>query len=190
MLDTYRDEFNDEMYAVVIFINILNLLWFLCIIFFILLSVLVILFCNAVSLSVVSCSTSRPVISMWNRGWELPSRSAPSFLQTGECPFMLRKLLWSCHSAVLVPKPHIPLAVQVHHCGGARLECAGLPVRLHLLSVWRSQRLWCGDHALQRPRRYDPLENMNVMLRNVSAGLTFSFIEFEVIKSLKYLNWS
>lgn len=46
--------------------------------------------------------------------------------------------------------------LQVHHCGGARLERVGLPVGLHLLSVRRPQRLRSGHHALQRPGRCGP----------------------------------
>lgn len=46
--------------------------------------------------------------------------------------------------------------LQVHHRGGARLERAGLPVGLHLLSVRSPQRLWRRHHALQRPGRCAP----------------------------------
>ncbi len=107
---------------------------------------------------------------MWDRGWELPSPSAPSSLQTG-LKLLRYSLRVTSYSSLLLLTPHIPL--QVHHCGGARLECVGLPVRLHLLSIRRSQRLRCGDHALQRQRRYGPLQNLHVMLRNRpgSAGV-------------------
>ena len=60
---------------------------------------------------------------------------------------------------------------QVHHCGGAWPECVGLPVWLHLLSVWRAQRVRSGHHALQRQGRY--LIN-NLPIRHIYCSIYIS----------------
>ncbi len=56
----------------------------------------------------VSCLTSRPVISMLDRGWELPSPSAPSSLQTG-LKLLRYSLRVASYSSLLLLTPHIPL---------------------------------------------------------------------------------
>lgn len=46
------------------------------------------------------------------------------------------------------------LFVQLRHRGRARLECVGLPVRFHLLPLWQTWSLRCGDFAFLREGGY------------------------------------
>ncbi len=56
----------------------------------------------------------------------------------------LRVLLLYC-SQLIIP---FTVCLQLCDCGGAWLKCVGLPVWLHLLPVWKTWSLWCGDFAL------------------------------------------